>query len=256
MFLKGLNKIHTHLGKKRFFLLIFVFVYFFSLSLLVHAQTTTPSNPTPNNSILDQLSGLNILQNVCIYPGFPDTSCNRDNSILLTVWEYLIRFVALIGGFTFIYAGYLTMMDKYEEAKKIMSGIVQGVFATLLINAAINLIVESAFPKIDTSQSSQCPPGQAVSSNIFGEYCINLNIDPVIKFAIVVINNLLLPISVIIAVLFFLAGLYNLLISGGNATKVETGWKYMKNSILGLVAGLLSYTVINLVYSILLIFFK
>jgi len=56
--------------------------------------------------------------------------------------------------------------------------------------------------------------------------------------------------------LFFLAGLYNLLISGGNATRVETGWKYMKNSILGLVAGLLSYTVINLVYSILLIFFK
>ena len=117
MFLKGLNKIHTHLGKKKFFLLIFVFVYFFSLSLLVHTQTTAPPDSTPNNSILDQLSGLNILQNVCIYPGFPDTSCNRDNSILLTVWEYLIRFVALIGGFTFIYAGYLTMMDKYEEAK-------------------------------------------------------------------------------------------------------------------------------------------
>jgi hypothetical protein len=253
MFLKGLNKIYTHLGKIRFFLLIFVFVYFFSLSLLVHAQTTTPSNPTPNNSILDQLSGLNILQNVCIYPGFPDPSCNRDNSILLTVWEYLIRFAALIGGFTFIYAGYLTMMDKYEEAKKIMSGIVQGVFATLLINAAINLIVESAFPKIGTSG---CSPEQAVSSNIFGKYCINLNIDPVIKFAIVVINNLLLPASAIIAVLFFLAGLYNLLISRGNATRVETGWKYMKNSILGLVAGLLSYTAINLVYSILLIFFK
>jgi hypothetical protein len=253
MFLKGLNKIHTHLGKMWFFLLIFVFVYFFSLSLVVHAQTTTPSNPTPNNSILDQLSGLNILQNVCIYPGFPDTSCNRDNSILLTVWEYLIRFVALIGGFTFIYAGYLTMMDKYEEAKKIMSGIVQGVFATLLINAAINLIVESAFPKIGTSG---CPSGQEVSSNIFGEYCINLDINPVIKFAIVVINNLLLPASAIIAVLFFLAGLYNLLISRGNATRVETGWKYMKNSILGLVAGLLSYTAINLVYSILLIFFK
>jgi hypothetical protein len=71
-----------------------------------------------------------------------------------------------------------------------------------------------------------------------------------------VINNLLLPASAIIAVLFFLAGLYNLLISGGNATKVETGWQYMKNSILGLVAGLLSYTAINLVYSILLIFFK
>jgi hypothetical protein len=71
-----------------------------------------------------------------------------------------------------------------------------------------------------------------------------------------VINNLLLPASAIIAVLFFLAGLYNLLISGGNATRVETGWKYMKNSILGLVAGLLSYTAINLVYSILLIFFK
>jgi hypothetical protein len=253
MFLKGLNKIHTHLGKKRFFLLIFVFVYFFSLSLLVHAQTTTPPDPTPNNSILDQLSGLNILQNVCIYPGFPDTSCNRDNSILLTVWEYLIRFVALIGGFTFIYAGYLTMMDKYEEAKKIMSGIVQGVFATLLINAAINLIVESAFPKIGTSQ---CSSEQKVSSSIFGEYCINLNINPVIDFAIVVINNLLLPASAIIAVLFFLAGLYNLLISGGNAAKVETGWQYMKNSILGLVAGLLSYTAINLVYSILLIFFK
>ncbi len=253
MFLKGLNKIHTHLGKMRFFLLIFVFVYFFSLSLLVHAQTTTSSDSTQNDPILSQLSGFNILQNVCIYPGFPDSSCNRDNSILLTVWEYLIRFVALIGGFTFIYAGYLTMMDKYEEAKKIMSGIVQGVFATLLINAAINLIVESAFPKIGTSQ---CPPGQLVSSNIFGEYCINLNIDPVIKFAIVVINNLLLPASAIIAVLFFLAGLYNLLISGGNATRVETGWKYMKNSILGLVAGLLSYTAINLVYSILLIFFK
>jgi hypothetical protein len=253
MFLKGLNKIHTHLGKKRLFLLIFVFVYFFSLSLLVHTQTTAPPDSTPNNSILDQLSGLNILQNVCIYPGFPDTSCNRDNSILLTVWEYLIRFVALIGGFTFIYAGYLTMMDKYEEAKKIMSGIVQGVFATLLINAAINLIVESAFPKIGTSG---CPSGQAVSSNIFGEYCINLDINPVIKFSIVVINNLLLPASAIIAVLFFLAGLYNLLISGGNAAKVETGWQYMKNSILGLVAGLLSYTAINLVYSILLIFFK
>jgi hypothetical protein len=253
MFLKGLNKIHTHLGKMWFFLLIFVFVYFFSLSLVVHAQTTTPSNPTPNNPILDQLSGLNILQNVCIYPGFPDTSCNRDNSILLTVWEYLIRFVALIGGFTFIYAGYLTMMDKYEEAKKIMSGIVQGVFATLLINAVINLIVESAFPKIGTSG---CSPEQAVSSNIFGEYCINLDINPVIKFSIVVINNLLLPASAIIAVLFFLAGLYNLLISGGNAAKVETGWQYMKNSILGLVAGLLSYTAINLVYSILLIFFK
>jgi hypothetical protein len=255
MFLKGLNKIHTHLGKIRFFLLIFVFVYFFSLSLLVHAaQTTTPSSDsTQNNPILSQLSGLNILQNVCIYPGFPDSSCDRDNSILLTVWEYLIRFVALIGGFTFIYAGYLTMMDKYEEAKKIMSGIVQGVFATLLINAAINLIVESAFPKINTSQ---CPPGQVVRSNIFGDYCINLNINPVIDFAIVVINNLLLPASAIIAVLFFLAGLYNLLISGGNATRVETGWKYMKNSILGLVAGLLSYTVINLVYSILLIFFK
>ena len=253
MFLKGLNKIHTHLGKKRLFLLIFVFVYFFSLSLLVHTQTTAPPDSTPNNSILDQLSGLNILQNVCIYPGFPDTSCNRDNSILLTVWEYLIRFVALIGGFTFIYAGYLTMMDKYEEAKKIMSGIVQGVFATLLINAAINLIVESAFPKIGTSG---CPSGQEVSSNIFGEYCINLDINPVIKFSIVVINNLLLPASAIIAVLFFLAGLYNLLISGGNAAKVETGWQYMKNSILGLVAGLLSYTAINLVYSILLIFFK
>jgi len=253
MFLKGLNKIHTHLGKMRFFLLIFVFVYFFSLSLLVHAQTTASSNPTPNNPILSQLSGLNILQNVCIYPGFPDPSCNRDNSILLTVWEYLIRFVALIGGFTFIYAGYLTMMDKYEEAKKIMSSIVQGVFATLLINAAINLIVESAFPKIDTSR---CSSEQKVSSSIFGEYCINLNINPVINFAIVVINNLLLPASAIIAVLFFLAGLYNLLISGGNATRVETGWKYMKNSILGLVAGLLSYTVINLVYSILLIFFK
>ena len=253
MFLKGLNKIHTHLGKMWFFLLIFVFVYFFSLSLVVHAQTTTPSNPTPNNPILDQLSGLNILQNVCIYPGFPDSSCNRDNSILLTVWEYLIRFVALIGGFTFIYAGYLTMMDKYEEAKKIMSGIVQGVFATLLINAVINLIVESAFPKIGTSG---CSPEQAVSSNIFGEYCINLDINPVIKFSIVVINNLLLPASAIIAVLFFLAGLYNLLISRGNATRVETGWKYMKNSILGLVAGLLSYTAINLVYSILLIFFK
>ena len=204
-------------------------------------------------SRLQLVSGLNILQNVCIYPGFPDTSCNRDNSILLTVWEYLIRFVALIGGFTFIYAGYLTMMDKYEEAKKIMSGIVQGVFATLLINAAINLIVESAFPKIGTSG---CPSGQEVSSNIFGEYCINLDINPVIKFAIVVINNLLLPASAIIAVLFFLAGLYNLLISRGNATRVETGWKYMKNSILGLVAGLLSYTAINLVYSILLIFFK
>lgn len=253
MFLKGLNKIHTHLGKIRFFLLIFVFVYFFSLSLLVHSQTTTPPGSTQNDPILSQLSGLNILQNVCIYPGFPDTSCNRDNSILLTVWEYLIRFVALIGGFTFIYAGYLTMMDKYEEAKKIMSGIVQGVFATLLINAAINLIVESAFPKIGTSG---CPSGQAVSSNIFGEYCINLDINPVIKFSIVVINNLLLPASAIIAVLFFLAGLYNLLISGGNATKVETGWQYMKNSILGLVAGLLSYTAINLVYSILLIFFK
>jgi hypothetical protein len=254
MFLKGLNKIHTHLGKIRFFLLIFVFVYFFSLSLLVHAAQTTDSlNPTTQNDpILSQLSGLNILQNVCIYPGFPDSSCNRDNSILLTVWEYLIRFVAVIGGFTFIYAGYLTMMDKYEEAKKIMSGIVQGVFATLLINAAINLIVESAFPKINTSQC----PGQLVSSNIFGEYCINLDINPVIKFAIVVINNLLLPASAIIAVLFFLAGLYNLLISGGNATRVETGWKYMKNSILGLVAGLLSYTAINLVYSILLIFFK
>jgi hypothetical protein len=172
---------------------------------------------------------------------------------LLTVWEYLIRFVALIGGFTFIYAGYLTMMDKYEEAKKIMSSIVQGVFATLLINAVINLIVESAFPKIGTSG---CSPEQAVSSNIFGEYCINLDINPVIKFAIVVINNLLLPASAIIAVLFFLAGLYNLLISGGNAAKVETGWQYMKNSILGLVAGLLSYTAINLVYSILLIFFK
>jgi hypothetical protein len=154
MFLKGLNKIHIHLGKIRFFLLIFVFVYFFSLSLLVHAQTTTSSNPTENNPILSQLSGLNILQNVCIYPGFPDPSCNRDNSILLTVWEYLIRFVAVIGGFTFIYAGYLTMMDKYEQAKKIMSSIVQGVFATLLINAAINLIVESAFPKIG---NSQCP---------------------------------------------------------------------------------------------------
>jgi len=143
MFLKGLNKIHTHLGKIRFFLLIFLFVYFFSLSLLVHAaQTTTPSSDsTQNNPILSQLSGLNILQNVCIYPGFPDSSCDRDNSILLTVWEYLIRFVALIGGFTFIYAGYLTMMDKYEEAKKIISGIVQGVFATLLINVAINLIV-------------------------------------------------------------------------------------------------------------------
>lgn len=253
MFLKGLNKIHIHLGKIRFFLLIFVFVYFFSLSLLVHAQTTTSSNPTENNPILSQLSGLNILQNVCIYPGFPDPSCNRDNSILLTVWEYLIRFVAVIGGFTFIYAGYLTMMDKYEQAKKIMSSIVQGVFATLLINAAINLIVESAFPKIGTSQ---CPPGQVVRSNIFGDYCINLNINPVIDFAIVVINSLLLPASAIIAVLFFLAGLYNLLISGGNATRVETGWKYMKNSILGLVAGLLSYTVINLVYSILLIFFK
>ena len=253
MFLKGLNKIHTHLGKIRLFLLIFVFVYFFSLSLLVHAQTTTSSDSTQNDPILGQLSGFNILQNVCIYPGFPDTSCNRDNSILLTVWEYLIRFVALIGGFTFIYAGYLTMMDKYEEAKKIMSGIVQGVFATLLINAAINLIVESAFPKIGTSG---CPSGQEVSSNIFGEYCINLDINPVIKFAIVVINNLLLPASAIIAVLFFLAGLYNLLISGGNAAKVETGWQYMKNSILGLVAGLLSYTAINLVYSILLIFFK
>ena len=253
MFLKGLNKIHTHLGKKRLFLLIFVFVYFFSLSLLVHAQTTTPPDPTPNNSILDQLSGLNILQNVCIYPGFPDSSCNRDNSILLTVWEYLIRFAALIGGFTFIYAGYLTMMNEHYQAEKIMSGIVQGVFATLLINAAINLIVESAFPKIGTSG---CPSGQEVSSNIFGEYCINLDINPVIKFSIVVINNLLLPASAIIAVLFFLAGLYNLLISGGNAAKVETGWQYMKNSILGLVAGLLSYTAINLVYSILLIFFK
>jgi len=253
MFLKDLNKIQTHLGKKKFFLLIFVFVYFFSLSLLVHAQTTTPPDPTQNNPILSQLSGLNILQNVCIYPGFPDPSCNRDNSILLIVWQYLLRFVAVIGGFTFIYAGYLTMMDKYEQAKKIMSSIVQGVFATLLINAAINLIVESAFPKIDTSQ---CPPGQVVRSNIFSDYCINLNINPVIDFAIVVINNLLLPASVIIAVLFFLAGLYNLLISGGNATRVETGWKYMKNSILGLVAGLLSYTVINLVYSILLIFFK
>jgi len=253
MFLKGLNKIHTHLGKKRLFLLIFVFVYFFSLSLLVHTQTTAPPDSTPNNSILDQLSGLNILQNVCIYPGFPDSSCNRDNSILLTVWEYLIRFAALIGGFTFIYAGYLTMMNEHYQAEKIMSGIVQGVFATLLINAAINLIVESAFPKIGTSG---CPSGQEVSSNIFGEYCINLDINPVIKFAIVVINNLLLPASAIIAVLFFLAGLYNLLISGGNATKVETGWQYMKNSILGLVAGLLSYTAINLVYSILLIFFK
>ena len=253
MFLKGLNKIHTHLGKKRLFLLIFVFVYFFSLSLLVHTQTTAPPDSTPNNSILDQLSGLNILQNVCIYPGFPDSSCNRDNSILLTVWEYLIRFAALIGGFTFIYAGYLTMMNEHYQAEKIMSGIVQGVFATLLINAAINLIVESAFPKIGTSG---CPSGQEVSSNIFGEYCINLDINPVIKFAIVVINNLLLPASAIIAVLFFLAGLYNLLISGGNAAKVETGWQYMKNSILGLVAGLLSYTAINLVYSILLIFFK
>ena len=255
MFLKGLNKIYTHLGKIRFFLLIFVFVYFFSLSLLVHTQTTAPPDSTPNNSILDQLSGLNILQNVCIYPGFPDTSCNRDNSILLTVWEYLIRFAALIGGFTFIYAGYLTMMNEHYQAEKIMSGIVQGVFATLLINAAINLIVETAFPKIDTSR---CPSGQVVKSNIFGDYCINFNsdINPVIKFAIVVINNLLLPASAIIAVLFFLAGLYNLLISGGNATKVETGWQYMKNSILGLVAGLLSYTAINLVYSILLIFFK
>ena len=253
MFLKGLNKIHTHLGKIRFFLLIFVFVYFFSLSLLVHSQTTTPPGSTQNDPILSQLSGLNILQNVCIYPGFPDSSCNRDNSILLTVWEYLIRFAALIGGFTFIYAGYLTMMNEHYQAEKIMSGIVQGVFATLLINAAINLIVESAFPKIGTSG---CPSGQEVSSNIFGEYCINLDINPVIKFAIVVINNLLLPASAIIAVLFFLAGLYNLLISGGNATKVETGWQYMKNSILGLVAGLLSYTAINLVYSILLIFFK
>ena len=226
MFLKGLNKIHTHLGKIRLFLLIFVFVYFFSLSLLVHAQTTTSSDSTQNDPILGQLSGFNILQNVCIYPGFPDTSCNRDNSILLTVWEYLIRFAALIVGFTFIYAGYLTMMNEHYQAEKIMSGIVQRVFATLLINAAINLIVESAFPKIGTSG---CPSGQEVSSNIFGEYCINLDINPVIKFAIVVINNLLLPASAIIAVLFFLAGLYNLLISGGNATRVETGWQYMKN---------------------------
>jgi len=248
MFLKDLNG--KHLGKIGVIsLLIFIVTYLCSPLSLVYAQ----ANLAVNNSILTQLSGLDFLQNVCIYPGFPDPSCNRDNSILLTVWEYLIRFAALIVGFTFIYAGYLIMMGEHYQAEKIMRSIVQGVFTILLINVAINLIAESAFPKIDTSQ---CPPGQAVRSNIFGDYCINLNINPAIDFAIVVINNLLLPTSVIIAVLFFLAGLYNLLISGGNATKVETGWKYMKNSILGLVAGLLSYTAINLVYSILLIFFK
>jgi|GEM_PF-1308782 len=257
MFLKDWNKIYEDLGKIQVLLLMFVLllVYFFSISLLVDAQTTitTPSQTSTQNSILNQLTGLNILQNVCIYPGFPDQSCNRDNSILLVVWQYLIRFVGIIGGFVFIYAGYLTMIDKYEQAKKIINSIVQGVFAILLINTIINLVIDSAFPKIDTSQ---CSPEQVVKSNIFGDYCINLNINPIVDFTIVVINNLLLPAAAIVAILFFLAGLYNLLFSGGNATKVEIGWKYMKNSVFGLVAGLLSYTVINLVYSFLLIFFN
>ncbi len=254
MFLKYWNKIHKHLEKIRVIWLMFVLVYFFSISLLADAQTTTtPLQTSIQNNILNQLTGLNILQNVCIYPGFPDQSCNRDNSILLIVWQYLIRFIGIIGGFVFIYAGYLTMMDKYEQARKTINSIVQGIFAILLINTIINLVIDSAFPKIDTSQ---CPSGQVVKSNIFGDYCINLDINPVVDFTIVVINSLLLPASAIVAILFFLAGLYNLLISGGNATKVEIGWKYMRNSILGFVVGLLSYTAINLVYSILLIFFN
>ena len=147
----------------------------------------------------------------------------------------------------------MTITNSYEQAGKIINSIVQGVFVILLINTIINLVVDSAFPKTGTSQ---CPQGQVVRSDIFGDYCINLNINPIADFAIFVINNFLLPAAAIVAVLFFLLGLYNLLVSGGNATRVETGWKYMKNSILGFVVGLLSYTVINLVYSILLIFFN
>lgn len=63
------------------------------------------------------------------------------------------------------------------------------------------------------------------------------------------IENILLPLTGIIALLFVILGGFQYMTARGNEEQAESGKKTLTNAIIGLVIVILSYTIIAVIYN-------
>ncbi len=239
--MKTIFSIFKKLEKK----LVIAFFVGFILSLVL-----VPPTDALASAFLDNLKDLNILEGTCIIPGFPDASCNRENSFAFKVWEFFVRFAAVVASIMFAFAGYKMIMNDETESRKLIASTIYGLGVVLASDVIVNLIGDSLAPKKDTNNCQRI-----IESQWFGRYCADINAAPIIDFFTKLLNNLAIPIALVVAVVFFVIGLYNLLLSGGNSSMVQKGWEYMRNSIIGFVVVLLSYTILSIIYAMVASFF-
>ncbi len=216
----------------------------------IFSLVLVPSIDVVASTFLENLKDLNILEGTCIIPGFPDATCQYENSFAFKVWEFLVRFAGVVASAMFVFAGYKMIINDETEARKLIASTIYGLGVVLASDVIVNLIGDSLEPKTDTSNCVK-----VIESQWFGTYCADTNAAPVIDFFTKLLNNLAIPIALVVAVVFFVIGLYNLLLSGGNSSMVQKGWEYMRNSIIGFVAVFLGYTILSIIYAVIASFF-
>jgi len=104
------------------------------------------------------------------------------------------------------------------------------VYVSLLI-----LILPILFPFLVSAQGIPLPPDVGLPG---GRYD---NATDIIRN---IIQNILLPIAGIVAVLFIIVGGFQYITSGANEEWAETGKKTLRNAVIGLVVIILSYIIV------------
>jgi hypothetical protein len=88
---------------------------------------------------------------------------------------------------------------------------------------------------------------QLVKDTVSGTTTTDIATDSIQNFILNIINNLLIPVSSIITIFFFVVGGYNMLTAGGNDSQYKKGLDYLRNAVIGLVVVLISFTLTQIV---------
>lgn len=186
------------------------------------------------------LNALDILGTKCLWPEqvLPDGEvCDMTNALSIQIWNFLVQFSTVIASMAFVVAGYFLMIGNETTGRSLLKKAVIGLVVVLSADTVVELIKQTFAP----------PPHSPAGS--FG-----LTIEPIKNFVTTLVQNLVIPLSTVIAVIFFVIGAYNLLLAGGNSKMVAEGWQYIHNAIYGLIMVLLSFSIIQIVSAIINVF--
>jgi hypothetical protein len=136
--------------------------------------------------------------------------------------------------------------DTYEERSKSIKKII---FWSVLVGGLLALFFMPTFTQAQGTPTPLC-------DSDFGATCLSgideTDAGPSGIFDVILgIVYVLIYLSAAVAVLFMVIGGYKMISSNGNDTTYKSGLDTLKNAVLGLIAAIISLTIVNLIVQVL-----